>query len=277
MSQDRNLGAGNVVTSLRKRGISLPSAAIVLPTLAIVASEAALFFGDVGPALWGHLATLLLCALAPLRFDDDVAMFQVFALVPVFRLVNLGMPVFVELTVYWFPLVYGPLIPAIYVLGRADNPVSVSINWRTTLVALPLAIPLSAALGAVEYAILEPEALIPAWSATELLVITVVMVGFVGLVEELLFRAVLQRALADRLGLWPGILLASGIFGLMHSGYQLPAELGFAASIGVLFGYVYHRTDSVALVAIMHGVLNVFLFAVIPLQPGIQDVVTGVG
>lgn len=269
--------AGTVVTSLRKRGISLPSAAVVLPTIAIVASEGALFFGHVLPALWGHLATLLLCALAPLWIDDDVAMFQIFALVPVFRLVNLGMPVFVELTVYWFPLVYGPLIPAILVLGRADNPVSLALEVKPTLLALPLAIPVSAALGAIEYAIIEPEALIPAWSIAELLLITAVMILFVGLVEELLFRAVLQDALVDRLGVWPGILLASGIFGLMHSGYQVPAELVFAGSIGLLFGYVYHRTDSVALVTIMHGVLNVFLFAVIPLQPPLQDVVAAIG
>lgn len=64
--------------------------------------------------------------LAPLKLDYDIAMFQVFALMPVFQLVNLGMPVFFELTVYWFPLIYGPLIPDIYVIGQANNPVNLT-------------------------------------------------------------------------------------------------------------------------------------------------------
>lgn len=257
---------GDLVAFLRKRGISLPSGGIILPTVGILISESLLYFGFIWLALWGHLVTLIVCVLAPLYLEDDVGMFQVFVLVPVFRLVNLGMPVFFELTVYWFPLIYGPLIPAIYLIGRANSPVLLKVGWKPALLGLPLAIPVSTLLAVVEYRILQPEALIPAWDVPQLLVISIVMIGFVGLVEEMLFRGVLQRSLVDRLGFWPGLLLTSGIFGVMHSGYHMPEELLFAASIGLLFGFIYNETDSLALITIMHGFLNIVLFAILPLK-----------
>lgn len=261
---------------MRKRGISVPSWAILLPTLGIIVSESLLFFGYVWYALYGHLVTLGVSVFAPLVIDDETPMFQLFALVPVFRLVNLGMPVFFDLTVYWFPLIYGPLIPAIYIVGRANTLISLNPGWKATALWLPLWLPISAVLGAVEYAILEPEALVPAWSLIQLTLITVIMVGFVGFVEELLFRGVLQQGLQTRIGTWPSIFLASVIFGLMHSGYHVPEELVFATSMGLVFGVVYDRTDSIVLVTLMHGILNVVLFAVIPLQDSLQAVVADV-
>lgn len=265
MSLDRYMGDDGVGSHLRKRGISLPSLAILIPTVAITVSELLLFFGFVRYALWAHLVTLFVCVFAPLVFDEDPMMFQVFALIPVFRLVNLGMPVFFELTVYWLPLIYGPIIPAIYVIGQSENSVSFRMGWKYALLGLPLAIPSSAVLGYVEYFIITPQALIPEWSMVQLALISIVMIGFVGLAEELLFRGVLQQALVDRIGTVPGIFLASAIFGLMHSGYRIPSELVFAVTIGLVFGAIYHRTESLLLVTVMHGVLNVFLFAILPL------------
>lgn len=274
MAIDQDIRDEGIVSSLRERGITVPSSSILLPTVGIVISELFLFFGYTRYALIGHLGTLLLCVLAPLRLDDDIAMFQVFALIPVFRLVNLGMPVFFELTVYWFPLIYGPLIPAIYVVGQANNAVNLTAGWKTALIGLPLAIPAAAIMGGIEYQILAPEALVPRWSLLQLAVITVVMIAFIGLVEELLYRGVLQGALVDRIGTWPGIVLASSIFGLMHAGYHIPEELLFAGSIGFIFGVIYHRTNSLALITIMHGLLNVFLFAVIPLNGPLPELIS---
>lgn len=243
------------------------SASIVVPVTGIATSETLLYFGFTNYALWSHVLTLLICTLAPLRRSEEINTYAAFALVPLFRLVNLGMPVFFELTVLWFPLIYGPLIPALYLLARRQDLVDPDVDrTRAAVLFVLLAIPLSVLLAEVEFRILEPEALIPVWNLTQLALITVVMVGFVGFVEELLFRGVLQRRLQSRLGRWSGLALTSVIFGLMHSGYSLPAEIAFATGIGVLLGLIYDWTDSIALVSVIHGVLNVFLFAVIPLR-----------
>ena len=88
-----------------------------------------------------------------------------------------------------------------------------------------------------------------------------VMVGLVVLVipvlEEVMYRGILQRSL-DGLGLgrWPAILLASAIFALVHAGavpwHALPAL--FVLSIG--FGLAYERTRSLAAPIVMHILFN---------------------
>lgn len=273
MSLDRYIRSGGVVSSSGKQGISLLSRTIFAPILGIVLSELLLFFGYTQFALAAHLLTLLGCVLAPLRYDSDLSMLQVFALVPIFRLVNLGMPVFFELTIYWFPLIYGPLIPAVYLIGQSNSYVTLNSGWKAALIMLPLAIPISGALGAIEYLILEPPALIPSSSLPNLLLLSAVMILFVGFVEELLFRGVLQQSLKAHIGRWPAIFLASAVFGLMHSGYQVPAELVFAGTIGFVFGVIYDRTDSIVLVTIMHGVLNIFLFAILPFNGDLSQAI----
>lgn len=176
------------------------------------------------------------------------------------------MPVFVELTIYWFPLVYAPLLPAIYVVVSGQENLSIDTNPRAAARWLLPAIPLSILLAEVEHAIITPEPLIPEWSLAQLLIIAAVMFGFVGFVEELLFRGIFQRTLEDRLGRWQGLVLASALFGLMHSTYGMGWEIAFAGVIGFVLGLIYDRTDSLLLVTFIHGLLNVFLFGVIPIH-----------
>jgi len=243
----------------------------VLPTIGIVASELSLYFGSRSGALWGHVVTLLFCVIAPLWFSDHTSVLGALALVSVFRLVNLGMPVFFQLTVYWLPLIYGPLVPALLLVRRSYPDPEHELDWYWLLALGPLATALSVLLAEVEFSIIAPEALIPTWSPLQLLFLTVIMVGFVGFVEELLFRAILQPSLQTRVGRWPGLLLASAVFGLMHSSYGEPVEILFAGGIGLVFGLLYEQTGSVALVTVIHGMLNVFLFAVIPMQGSVLD------
>jgi membrane protease YdiL (CAAX protease family) len=58
-----------------------------------------------------------------------------------------------------------------------------------------------------------------------------------GLGEEMLFRAVIQGGLADWLGPWWGLLLASLLFGLLHS--ITTAYVVLAGVLGLYLGYVY--------------------------------------
>jgi membrane protease YdiL (CAAX protease family) len=257
---------GDIRTYVQSRARALPPLAVALPTLGVVASELALFFGLLQVSLAGHFLTLLLCVGAPLVFTRDLALFQVFALVPVFRLVNLGMPVFVELTVYWFPFVYVPLFPAMYFVLQNLDDIDLDFNPRALALWFVPAVVAGAVLAEFEYRILRPEALITEWTLGQVLVLGGVMLLFVAFVEEVLFRGILQRALTDRIGFWPGILLASFLFGMMHSAYANGFEIAFAALIGFIFGYIYVRTESLLLITLIHGLLNTFLFGYIPIH-----------
>lgn len=95
-----------------------------------------------------------------------------------------------------------------------------------------------------------------------------VSILLVGPIEELLFRGVVQGLLRRALSAWPAILLASGLFGLVHvwavqgaTGQQLVYAV-VAAALGLVLGYLYERTGNVVVPGIAHGVYNAVLFAI---------------
>lgn len=237
---------------------------VVLPFLLILVAEVFFFQGDSRPTLLFHGLNVLVCVFLPLLVSLDHGLFQAFALVSVLRILNVGMPVFLPLTLYWLPLVYGPLIPAAYfVLKDGDNVFSgVGRRWKHYY--LPVGILVGLVLGGVEYWLQGSECLVPGFSPLNLFFLAVVMLCFVGLVEELVFRAILQGRLVERLGAGPGVFLASLVFALMHSGYSSIPYLFFVFLVGGLLGVVYRETGSLAFVAIIHGSLNFFLFSILP-------------
>jgi uncharacterized protein len=72
-------------------------------------------------------------------------------------------------------------------------------------------------------------------------------------VEELLFRGLLQNALAKYLPIWGAIILSSFLFALVHlQPYAIPGLM----SLGIAFGYLYHRTGSLRTNIMLHMVNN---------------------
>lgn len=275
MSSDTIRSSRRPLEFLENQGFGLPTVPVALALVSITVSELAVFYGLLEYALWGFLSTLLFCVLAPLRFSDDASALQTLALIPVFRLVNLGMPVFFDLTLYWLAFIYAPFLPAVYLIATSRPETAFSFGWIRALVALPLALPLSVALGVVEYTIINPVPLIPAWTNGNLLLVGFVMFGLVATVEELFFRGLLQPVLQHRVGRWSGLAIPSLLFGLMHSGYGVPHELLFAVVLGLLLGLVYEYVESLALVILIHGTIDVVLFAVVPYHRWLVPYVSG--
>lgn len=73
------------------------------------------------------------------------------------------------------------------------------------------------------------------------------------LTEELLFRGVLLRGLADRYGAGAGILMTSALFALFH--LNVWQALG-AFAAGLYLGWIFLRTGSVLYPMLVHGVFN---------------------
>ncbi|MDD4161425.1 MAG: CPBP family intramembrane metalloprotease [Methanothrix sp.] len=131
---------------------------------------------------------------------------------------------------------------------------------------LPLAISVGFALGWGEYNVIHPQLLTPGANIKDVLILIVTMIFFVGIVEEFIFRSSLQTVLVARLGSKGGLLLASIIFGFMHSGYQLPLELLYVSFAGAIFGLLFWLTKSLPIISLAHGVTNISLFLVVPLD-----------
>lgn len=86
-----------------------------------------------------------------------------------------------------------------------------------------------------------------------------------GIGEELLIRGVLQSWLVDYIGPAAGIILASAVFGLMHS--LSKAYVVLTAVLGCFFGVALYLTGSMLLVIVAHAVYDVLAFFIIVKRP----------
>ena len=78
-------------------------------------------------------------------------------------------------------------------------------------------------------------------------------------VEELLFRGLLQNALAKYVPIWGAIILSSFLFALVHlQPYAIPGLM----SLSIAFGYLYHRTGSLRTNIILHMANNIFALVI---------------
>lgn len=248
--------------------------------------ELVLWSGGVVAAAAGYTLAYVAYTVGCLRLYRAVPILQAFALLSAFRLVNLSVPAFVDLTVYWLPLVYVAFVPAAAVALRArraavtDSPSEADalvdpLSWNTPatrkLLAETVAGPsrrrlvLSApvligagALVAVLQGTLEPSiALVPELTPSTVALLTVV-VTLAAVVEELLFRGLLQSAIAEWLEEPTALLLAALLFAAMQQATTAPSA-GLALVAGVLYGGAYAYTRSLFAPALAHVVANVVL------------------
>jgi membrane protease YdiL (CAAX protease family) len=75
-----------------------------------------------------------------------------------------------------------------------------------------------------------------------------------GIGEEMLFRGVIQGVLSRWLGPWPGIALASTLFGLLH--LVTPTYAVMAALMGMYLGWVCIASDNLLVVIVAHALYD---------------------
>lgn len=238
------------------------------PVATITLIELLIFGGRLKEASIAY--TLLLLSLSysitVMKKPEIRKIYQAFLLLAIFRLVNFSMPIFFEKNLYSFTFVYVPMAIPI-TLAAVHQKVEYE-RKRDTLkrmwIYLPLSILAGLILGQIEYILIGAKELISDTSSINLLILIIVMVFIVGLIEELIFRSILQTSLEKFLGSAWGIFLSSLLFGIMHSTYGTPYEIVYTFFLGGFLGYLFYRTRSLPLVVMIHGSINVFLFGIIP-------------
>jgi membrane protease YdiL (CAAX protease family) len=242
---------------------------LIIPIVLILLAEFLIFLGKPNAAMPIHAANLIFLILSSIFINNRI--YPALMLLPLFRLLNVAMPIFFDLTLYSYSMVYAPMFIPIYLLMK-DGFISRSEAGMTSkgfFYYFPLAIAVGFALGWGEYNVIHPQLLTPNDDIKEIAILIGTMIFFVGIVEEFVFRSSLQTVLEERLGSIAGLLLASIIFGFMHSGYRLPLELFYVTFAGIIFGLLFWRTKSLPIISLAHGVTNISLFLVVPLKPDI--------
>ncbi|MFD1643836.1 CPBP family intramembrane glutamic endopeptidase [Halohasta litorea] len=104
-----------------------------------------------------------------------------------------------------------------------------------------------------------------------LVVGAVLSISVIGPVEEFFFRGVIQGRLREALGPIAAISIAGAVFALFHV-YPVallsppPAVIThmsvYYTLMGAIFGWVYHRTDTLVAPAFVHGLFNGVVFSI---------------
>jgi uncharacterized protein len=241
---------------------------LIIPVFLILLAEFMIFLGHPSQAMLIHALNLIVLALSSIYIDNKI--YPALMLMPLFRLLNVAMPVFFNLTLYTYSFVYAPMFIPMYFLLKEGfiSRFQAGLTFKGFWYYLPLAASVGFALGWGEYNVIHPQLLTPSTHIKDVLILIVTMIFFVGLVEEFIFRSSLQTVLSEKLGPKAGLLMASIIFGFMHSGYQIPLELLYVSFAGVVFGLLFLLTKSLPIISLAHGVTNISLFLITPEEPG---------
>jgi len=203
----------------------------------------------------------VLSYLTYVRNNNSCRVVTPLILLPILRFVNVSAPIFFPYTIYWLPLVYFPLFLSVYAVVRALDMGVEDIGFKFEKIYLyaPLGIVIGFIFAIIEFKILEPSNLIPVLGISGVLTLIIVMFIFVALAEELIFRSVLQTSFERYFGSIRGILLATGLFAIMHIRYGV-LEFLFTFFAGFVIGYIFYKTRSLPFIVTIRGTIDFMIF-----------------
>ncbi|NTW02400.1 MAG: CPBP family intramembrane metalloprotease [Oscillochloris sp.] len=237
---------------------------ITVLILLALAESLTVFVGPVVGAAT-YLLVVVLCILYR-TFSDDERMGRLalgLELVPLIRVLSLGLPLGRLPERIWYPLLMIPLLIAawhiIHQVGLSSH--ELGVQWGN----LPLQIAIAVGgipLGMAEHLIIHPAPVNIQGGPAHILSMVALIVA-VALFEEFVFRGILQ-SLAWRALRLHGLILISSLYAVMHLGYRSAIYLMFVCAVGYLFSYLVHRGGSLLGVALAHSIASVLALLVIP-------------
>ena len=241
---------------------------IAIPVMCIALAEILIFSGRIEAAVLVYIGILIALTHSSI-FIKDPSVHKIYIslmLLPILRLVSFSMPILFKTTLYSFILVYSSLIipVAAIIIHQRNSLQDIGIKKKHFLAYMIFSVPLGFLMGLGEYLNIRPGYLIPDLTLGNLLKLTIIMVFFVGLVEELIFRSIIQTRLEKVLSVQETLIITSLLFGLMHSGYGSFNEILYTGVVGLIMGLLFYKTKSLPFVAVLHGFVNVFLFGILP-------------
>ena len=187
------------------------------------------------------------------------------SLVPLVRILSLALPLGQLSLIYRFPLIYAPLLGATIAVMWATGlrPAAIGLNLRYWPYQVAGGVISGIGIGITEYLIIGTSPLINTFSLQEVWLPALVLILTTGLVEELMFRGVLQKLSEAAMGR-QSIIYVSLIFAILHLGFYSWGDVIFVFFVALFFAAIVKRTGSLLGAILAHGIANAVLFLVAP-------------
>lgn len=251
---------------------------IYIPIIGIIAAELTMFYSNLFYGLTIHIINIIGITLILIFSNLDTKIkniLQALTLIILLRLINYSMPQFFNLTILQYPLIYGVMFIPIFSIMKSQQitikELGLNIN-RKLLIYLPLAIIIGLPMAIIEYNVIGPISFFKNMNFSDIVLIAIIMIFFIGTVEEIIFRSILQTRIEKAFGMRSGILLSGVIFGIMHTSYGLTYEIIFAGIFGIILGYIFEKTRNLPFIISIHGIENIILFGILPIISNIINV-----
>jgi hypothetical protein len=248
-----------LTTELQDSGVFGVSALFIVAEV-LVFTDLAL----VGLLLHG-LGVAALLALIQVSDQPYQRLFQGLLLLPLLRLLHLGLPQLTSNELYLNGLIYLPMMISTAIVLRSQSMGLIEIGMHgDKLFSGVTGLLLGFIFGTVKY-VFSIDMLSYTPTNANLLLALVVTGGLISYVEETIFRGLIQRRLTDLFDEWVGIGLVSILFGIMHSVWLDPLSIAFAGVFSLFVGYLYYQTDDLILAIAMNGGVNLTAYLLFPL------------
>lgn len=190
---------------------------------------------------------------------------QAMILLPLIRLMSLSIPVMELEPLYWLAIMSVPIVVAIWILMQSQYLSKKMMGLNTRNLPLQLLIGLTGiCFGFVEYLILQPTALIHDLNPVNIIFASSIVIISTGLLEELVFRGIIQRNAENIMGKIWGVIFTSSLFVGFNISWNSPLDLLFIFGVSICYGYIFQKTRSIIGISISHGLCNVILFIILP-------------
>jgi membrane protease YdiL (CAAX protease family) len=220
---------------------------------------------ELGLIIYGLALLLLIVHSALVVSRREQRLLLTLAFAPLIRMISLSIPLRDLPQMFWYLVIGVPLFAAAIMMMRyaGFSLKEIGITNRRWPVQLFIGL-LGIGLGYLEYLILRPEPLVAEFSLQAIWFPAFVLLFFTGLLEEFIFRGLMQRAFSTIIGAYEGILVVSFVFAILHFGYHSVIDIIFVFWVAVIFGLIAYHTGSILGVTLAHGLTNIGLFIVFP-------------
>ncbi len=235
---------------------------------AIVLAEAvtALLSPEIGLFLHSLLIVALLFHAVSLAEHPVHRLLLALMFAPLIRIISLAIPLGPIPTLYWYIIMGTPMLAAAFVFLRSLNipPEAAGLTRGENPLLQMVAVASGFPLGYIEYLILKPAPLVDNGQIFSLLLAALILIIFTGLMEELIFRGIIQPMASSIFGRH-AILYTAILFAVLHLGYRSIPDLIVVFAAGMFFGWVTEKTGSIWGVTLGHGLTNIMLLLILPL------------
>lgn len=189
------------------------------------------------------------------------------SIAPLIRILSLSLPLQkLNLPViYWYMIIGVLLFVAAFIAGRMTNLRGNRIGWSWRAWPIQVLAGLSGfGLGYIEFLILKPGPLAASVTWADVLIAAFILLVFTGVLEEYIFRGLMQSAAMQIMGRF-GLVYIALLFAVLHLGYHSLIDLLFVLGVGLIFGWWVWKTNSLLGASLSHGIANISLYVICPL------------